>query len=483
MGTDLGDTATPLRLSGEDLTFWWADSPMQPTTMAMLLLLDRMPEWGRLRQAVGRAVAAVPRLRQRVVDAPLDLTLPHWELDPTFDLDYHVRRHALGGTKNLEELFHEIAPAYETPFDRSRPLWEARVYEGLADGGAAVFFKLHHAVADGVGANAVFAAMTDWERDADEAAGADAVDGKGAWAAEGLGHRIVDAVRDRLTLDVERARAVASAIAETVVHPSRVPHALTALRSITEAIRFDSHSPLKRRAAFGRARRLAGLDLPFEEVRRVRRALSGTVIDAILTVMARAIGRWHHEHGMPNVHELMTLVPVNLRRPEEWTEKAAVGNVATGLLVRLPIQMHHPVSTFREVHRRVEAAKADPATGATPILAELLSVLGRQFVTWMGEVTFGAVDFIVTNVPGILATRYLAGAEITAAYPFAPVALQSPASVALYGYRDRLFIGIDADETVMPDVERFQQLIVEAFDELRADSTQPTESGSERPRS
>ena len=105
---------------------------MQPTTMAMLLVLDRMPEWARLRHAVERAVAAVPRLRQRVVDAPLDLTLPHWEPDPTFDLDYHLRRHALSGSRDLDELFREIAPAYETPFDRSRPLWEARIYEGLA---------------------------------------------------------------------------------------------------------------------------------------------------------------------------------------------------------------------------------------------------------------------------------------------------------------------------------------------------------------
>ena len=461
-----GPLAAPVRLSGEDLTFWWADSPMQPTTMAMLLVLDHMPEWARLRRAVERSIAAVPRLRQRVVDAPLGLTLPHWADDPTFDLDYHLRRHALGGTRDMEELFREIAPAYETPFDRSRPLWEARVYDGLADGGAAIFFKLHHAVADGVGGNAIFAAMTDWERDGEEPP-TDAVVDKGAWAPESLGHCVADAVRDRVALEVERARAVADAVVETARHPSRLMHALTALRSLSDAMRFDSHSPLKRRGEFGRARRLAGIDLPFEEVRAVRRRLSGTVIDVLLTVMARAIGRWHREHGMPNVHELMTLVPVNLRKPEEWTEKAAVGNVATGLLVRLPIQMHHTYTTFREIHRRVEAAKADPAAGATPMLAEALSVLGRRLVAWMGEATFGAVDFIVTNVPGILATRYLAGTEIRAAYPFAPVAMQSPASIALYGYRDRLFIGIDADERVMPDVERFEAMILDAFEELR----------------
>ena len=459
---------TPARLSGEDLTFWWADSPMQPTTMAMLLVLDRLPEWSRLRHAVERAVGAVPRLRQRVVDAPLDLTLPHWAFDPTFDLDYHLRRHALGGRHDLDELFREIGPAYETPFDRSRPLWEARLYEGLAEGQAALFFKLHHAVADGVGGNAIFAAMTDWQRDPDEPAGPGLDRGKGAWERESLGHRVSDALRDRVALDFERARLAAHAVADTVAHPSRVPQALAALHSLLEAIRFDSRSPLKRRDAFGRARRLAGLDLPFEDLRRLRRTLQGTMVDVLLTIMGRAIGRWYDAHGMAEVRELMTLVPVNLRRPEEWAERAAVGNVATGLLVPLPIRMHHPIATFHEVRRRVQAAKDDPAAGATPFLAELLSVLGRQFVTWMGEVTFGAVDFIVTNVPGILAVRYLAGAEITAAYPFAPVALKSPASIALYGYRDRLFVGIDADETVMPDVEAFQRMIVDTFHELAA---------------
>jgi len=462
------DRAT--RLSGEDLTFWWADSPMQPTTMAMLLELDHLPPWPRLRRAVERAVAAVPRLRQHVVDAPLDLTLPHWRDDPTFDLDYHLRRHALAGTHDLAELLREIGPAYETPFDRSRPLWEARVYEGLSVGRAAIFFKLHHAVADGVGANAIFAAMTDWAADDDEQLEVPELpQDKGPWGhTPGLAHRVADALRDRAALDLQRARQAANVLLDTALHPSQVARALAAMRSFFDVLRFDSHSPLRRDGVCGRARRLDGFDLPFEDIRRIRRALGGSMIDVVLTIMAQAIGRWHEKHGLDQVQELMTLVPVNLRRPEEWTEQAATGNVATGLLVPLPIRLPRIRDTFVEVHRRVERAKADPAAGATPMLAQLLGTLGRRFITWAGEITFGAVDFIVTNVPGILAPRYLAGAEILAAYPFAPVALRSPASVALYGYRDRLFIGIDADETTMPDVDFFEDAIVDAFLDLVA---------------
>jgi hypothetical protein len=201
------------RLSGEDLSFWWFDSPMQPTTMALLMVLDRAPDASRLQWAFERAVAAVPRLVQRVADAPLDLTLPHWEFDPTFDLDYHVRRHVLSGRADMDELFREIGPAYETPFDRTRPLWEARIYDGLgADGHSALFFKLHHAVADGVGGNAIFAAMTDPERDLAEQPRDDMPYlSKSPWPQRPLGARLLDAIRDRVELDLQRARAVAGA--------------------------------------------------------------------------------------------------------------------------------------------------------------------------------------------------------------------------------------------------------------------------------
>ena len=456
------------RLSGEDLSFWWLDSPMQPTTMAMLMVLDRPPNPERLRQAFERAVAAVPRLQQRVADAPLDLTLPHWMPDPTFDLDYHVRRHTLAGAADMEELFREIAPAYETPFDRSRPLWEARVYDGLGpERGSAMFFKLHHAVADGVGGNAIFAAMTDWERDPVEPGTPANHTAKGTWPEpRPLAVRVFDALRDRVELDLERAGAVAGALVDTIQNPERLGRAVEAVRSIVETFSFDSRSPLKRSA--GRARRLSGLDLPFDQVRVTKNALGGCMIDVILTIMARGIGKWHAAHGLRGVQELMTLVPVNLRKPEEWADKPHVGNVATGILVPLPIRHRSPLATYREIRKRMAAKKADPASAASPMIAEMLSLLPRSLLTWMGEASFGSVDFIVTNVPGILMPRYLAGAQIMAAYPFAPVAMKSPVSVALYGYHDRLFIGLNSDETTMPDVDAFKAMIVESFEELQA---------------
>jgi WS/DGAT/MGAT family acyltransferase len=473
------------RLSGEDLTFWWADSPMQPTTMAMLMLLDRRPDPTRLRQAFERAVAAVPRLAERVVEAPLDLTLPHWERDPTFDLDYHVRAHAITGQRNLAELFREIAPAYETPFDRSRPLWEARVFDALhGRAKAALFFKLHHAVADGVGGNAIFAAMTDWERDPAESAAAcvDPPHLKGAWEeSPTLVRRVIDSLRDRASLEAERLSAVAHTLADLVQHPGKLDQARLALASVIEVARFRSQSPLDR---FGRSRRLTGCELPFEKMRSLRRALEGSMIDVILTIMARAMGHWHRAHGRRQVKELMTLVPVNLRKPEEWAEKPHVGNVATGILVPLPIHHRNALSTYREVQRRMEERKANPMSQASPILAEMMSVLPRGFFSWMSEATFGNIDYIVTNVPGIMVPRYLAGAEIVAAYPFAPTAARSPASVALYGYRDRLFIGITADETSMPDVDEFEAMIRRSFEELCVACLKPrSRQRSSRPQS
>jgi WS/DGAT/MGAT family acyltransferase len=455
--------STPL--SPEDLGFWYADQPRQRTTMAMLLLLDRRPDPERLRAAAARLVETVPRARQRVVDAPFDLALPRWEEDPTLDLDFHVRRYALaaepGAPGDLEGLFHTLGPIYERPFDRTRPLWEMIEIDRPGPG-ASAFFRLHHAVADGVGGNLILAALTDAVREG-EPLPPPPHKPPGAWPEPRFGAALARAVRDRIAQDAGRARAVAGAL----LHAARDPFALSRAGRIVGALASDlgqrSESPLR---AFGRARRLSGLALEFEPLREARHALGGQTIDLMLAAVAGAVGAWHRAHGYREVSELGTLVPINLRPRAEQGLAAGVGNRATGIVVRLPIAIRDPVRRFREIHRRVEARKNHPAAEYFPLVASALAALPRPLYRAVAYRSSQQLDLIVTNVPGVPTPRYLAGAEITAAYPFAPVAPHCPISVALYGYRGRLYVGLDADATSFPDLDDFRRMLEDAFAEL-----------------
>jgi len=455
--------STPL--SPEDLGFWYADQPRQRTTMAMLLLLDRRPDPGRLRAAAQRMVESVPRLRQRVVDAPFDLALPRWEADPTFDLDFHVRRYGLAAdvepAQDLDALFRTVGPIYERPFDRTRPLWEMLEID-RPGAGAALFFRLHHAVADGVGGNAILAALTDATRDG-EPLPAPVRKAPGAWPEPSFAGALARAALDRASQDAARARAVAGALLQAAREPASVLRVARAAGALLADLRHRSESPSY---GVGRARRLAGIELPFEPLREAKRALGGQMIDLMLTAVAGAAGGWHRAHRLRSVSELETLVPINLRPPAAQGLGAGVGNRATGIVVRLPIGIRDPRARFREVHRRVAERKQHPAATFFPVAASLLATLPRPLYRAVAYRSSQAIDLIVTNVPGVPVARFVAGAEIAAAYPFAPVAPNCPVSIALYGYRDRLYVGLDADAASFPDLDEFRGLLARSFEQV-----------------
>jgi hypothetical protein len=162
----------------------------------------------------------------------------------------------------------------------------------------------------------------------------------------------------------------------------------------------------------------------------------------------------------------MTLVPINLRARTEQGLTAGVGNRATGLLLKLPVGDLAPKARFLEVHERVSERKGHPAVEQLPRLAGALAVLPRPLFRALSRSSSEAVQLIVTNVPGIMQPRYLAGAKVTAGYPFAPLAPRCPVSVALYGYDGRLYVGIDSDGTAMPDLPDFAEMLRASFEEL-----------------
>jgi WS/DGAT/MGAT family acyltransferase len=443
----------------------YADQPQQRTTMSLLMLLDRRPDPQRLRGAVWRAVEAMPRMRQRVMPSPLDLSLPRWVDDPTFDLDFHVRRYSEApleeGADELQALFQMLGPIYERPFDESRPLWEL-IEIDRPDDRSAIFFRLHHAMADGVGGNAILAALTDADRQG-EALPLPPEKPPGGWPDEGLGPSLLEAAGHRVREGFARTRSVVDAVWEGARNPASVAELGRFLRELSEDTRFESGSPLRR---FGRARHLSGVALDFEPLRLARQELGGQMIDVLLTGVAGAMGRWHRAQGHRDVRELLTMVPINLRAPSEFGLAAALGNRTTGVNVRLPIAIDDPVERFRVVHERMQARKASPGVRMLPTLAHLISGAPRWLYRRFALEISSAIELIVTNVPGIPVPRYIAGAEITAGYPIAPTAPHTAISIALYGYRGRLFVGLDADGTAMPDLPAFEAMLRASFAEL-----------------
>ena len=456
-------------LGPEDPVMWSVDQPRQRTTMAMLMLLDQRPEPDRLRAAVARAIEVVPRMRECVVEAPFDLALPRWEEDPTFDLDYHLRRYAQApGTpdddaEDLDALFQTVGPIYERPFDRTRPLWEL-IEIDCSGGRSAMFFRLHHAMADGVGGNAILAALTDADRDGELLA---PVERKvpGRWPEPRMAERVVDALRHRADEALDRTRLAARSLWTGV----RQPRSALELGGAVARIVWDSRRAGRSHSEeFGRSRRLSGFTLDFDPLRRARRRLDGRMIDLLLTGVAGAMEPWYRAHGEPEVRELLTAVPINLRPPEERGLAAEIGNRTTMVMIRLPLGIQDPRQRCAEIHRRMEEAKGSPTTDLTPVLAKLLSGAPRWLFRAFWVPLSSNIDLIVTNVPGPPVARYLAGARITAGYPVAPTAPHTPVSIALYGYDGRLYVGLDADRTAMTDAEEFRDLLTRSFQEVVA---------------
>ena len=156
----------PREMSEQDALFWNLESePLLRSTTAAITLLDAAPKRELLRARMQQAVADIPRLRQRVVELPGFVSRPIWVRDPYFDLDYHLRWVRAPGAGSLESVFDLAAVQAMTSFDRTRPLWEFMVVEGLDGGRAAVIQKLHHAVTDGVGGMLLMDRVYDREPD------------------------------------------------------------------------------------------------------------------------------------------------------------------------------------------------------------------------------------------------------------------------------------------------------------------------------
>ncbi|MCK6556666.1 wax ester/triacylglycerol synthase family O-acyltransferase [Candidatus Binatia bacterium] len=452
------------RMFPTDALFWYAEeaAPAFRPLVAALMMLDRPPDPDRLRATLQRWTIVVPRLQQRVVEMPLSLGLPEWEDDPYFDLDYHAREVVLPEPATDRHLLDFCGAVFATPLDHLRPLWEAYLIEGLEGNRAACFFKIHHAVIDGVGSVAAIEALTQAHR-AEPVRVPRCAPRRPPRPAS---TRLLRLGRDLVGNAAAGAGAAAGVALRAMTHPVEVAdQAVRVARGLrgmaADLMSPGIHDPLAD-AATGVGRRLDALTLPLPRLRRIKAALGITLNDLVLVAVSGAVGRYHDRRRV-HVDTLNCLVPMNLRQD---SERDALGNRVGMLNIPLPVGERDPMRRIEAICRRTQAAKSDRRGAALPFLVQALAMAPSAVYRLFVSAITAKLNLICTNVPGPAQVRYSAGAKIEAVYPFAPVVVGVPLSIALMSYGDDYGIGIASDPAAIPDPTRLHEHLNAEIDAL-----------------
>lgn len=448
------------RMSDLEALMWTLDKdPHLSSNFACLTMLDTMPELERLRLRLDRATRVVPQLRCRVSPSIARLAPPSWTEDRSFDITYHVRTMVLPAPGSLEQLHELAATLAADPFDRSRPLWEFVLIDGLAGGGAAMVWKLHHTISDGIGGVRMSEQFLDIERDAPPPPDLDADEDPGP--APTFTDNALDTVRHNLRRSADSVETVTRAVWDTTVHPSRWvrvgPDAVRLTRSLARQVTAARPcSPLWTSRSLRHG--FETLSVPFDQAKDAATSLGGSLNDFFVAGTAAAVARYHADHDAPLDIARMAM-PVSTR-----SDRAAAGNSFAPVRVKLPVDVD-PVTQFSLAHETLGSEKDDPVVGAIEGLSGLLNLLPTSVLVRVTLAQAEGIDFTTSNVRAAPFQLFVAGAALEATYPLGPLA-GSAFNLTLMSYHGRLDMGLHVDLAAIPDPPALRDLLVECFEEL-----------------
>lgn len=417
-------------------------------------------DFGAIRAAVESRLHRVPQYRRKLRWIPFE-DHPVWVDDREFNLDYHLRHTSLARPGGPEQLRRVAARVQSQRLDRSRPLWECWVLEGLQGGGFALVMKTHNAMIDGVGSDLLQVLLSP---DADEP-----LETPAPYRPRPM-PTAAELMRDEVLRQFRLPRRAWRRVRNFVGESEDLGEDLR--RRADDVARMLGYT-LKRlpetpfNGEVGPHRRFDLLTIPLEDAKKVRQELGGTVHDVILTVVAGAVARYLRAHHVsPAILDFRVAVPVSLRRGEanegigEW-------------ILELPIWERDPVRRFQIVRERTAALnEANPALGARSLTGMGGWTASRLIGQAARALTSGAaVHLSVTNVPGSQQPLYLRGARLVEAFGNVPLRRNGGLGLAVVSYEGRLCIGLNADFDLVADLELFTEGLQASFAELSREAT------------
>ncbi len=456
----------------------WAveKDPALRSDFANITILDRVPDEHRLRATLQRALAAIPRMGERVVSPPLRIAPPEWRPDPTFDLEYHLRHVAIPEPGTMRGLLDVAASTTGPPLDRSRPLWEFTLVEGLEGGRCALVQRMHHTITDGVGAMKLSLSLVDFEREpaphdfSDVRAIADDAEARrrGETADDPVDRdSSLDVVREALVHSVteagELARQAIGASMRTLVHPRELPAATRRswelLRSLRRQVLVTDRGRSEMFGVRSLARRYDTLGLDFDPLHRAGKAHGASINDVFVTGVARALGRFHREFG-ETVDSLRMAMPVSTRDRGDFAANRFAPSRILVPIIDGPIADH-----LAAVHDAIHNVRSEPAIEAADVLAALTAGVPTAALVGLFRAQTRTIDFATSNLRGSPVDLYLGGGRIEASYPMGPRA-GVPVNVTMMSYGGELHLGIHSDPAAIVDADLFLDCLRESFAEL-----------------
>ena len=448
-------------LTAMQTLMWRAERhPVQSSTSTVIIDLDRAPDWQRFVAATEWGTGLVRRLRQRVVDPVVPTAAPTWADDPTFDLGYHLRRESVA---SREEMLDRAAQMALRPFDRSRPLWEGVLLEGVPGAGgegAAYVLKIHHALADPLGTVQLLSMLQSGKR------AHTARKPLGEAVAE-PGAEPVDLAVTGLRSDVRTLPETALATARTLGHAATRPQAVVAstLRygaSVRRMLTQTARPSPELSPRTGRKWTFLTLDAPLDPLRAVARRGGGTLDDAAVALVLGGLRRYHARRGS-TLREIPVGVRVSLDRADD------LGNRFAGAIISAPLAIEDPVDRVAAVRGEVLSLHTERALevldAAAPTLNRMPSFVGASALR-----TAAVPDAFVLTLPGPPRRRYMAGAEVRGMYVLGPLP-GAALTVCLVTVGDTACIGVNVDASAVADVDELRACLAEGVEEMTAAST------------
>jgi WS/DGAT/MGAT family acyltransferase len=423
--------------------------------VATLIVFDAVASDGasveRMRERYRERLPLLAPMRRKVVDVPFHLDYPYWADDPDLDLDEHIRPVTLPRPGGDEQLVALVAELTARPLDRSRPLWELYVIDGLSDGRIAHLTMIHHATADGVAFVRLLMNLLDHDADG--------------------GHEPIPEPATEAA--PSRAQMLRHALATVATQPLRqglvAAKLLPSLPRLADALRHASLKeapPTPFNGQIGPRRAVAFTSIPLDEVRAVKDVLGATVNDVVLATCAGALRTYLvRRRSLPD-EPLRAMIPVSVRTDDE---PDVYGNQVSATITSLHTDVADPVERLELIRDSMAAAKRV----ATAIPGEVLGDLEALVPSLVAESATRVVghvrpfNVVISNVPGPRIPLYADGARMLHYYPFAPIVDGLGLNMSLFSYDGRIDLGLNACRDLVPDVGDLCAMLQDSFDELR----------------